>query len=29
MVTMEMTLVMVLRHLPHKKQLLSNLSLPS
>jgi hypothetical protein len=29
MVTMEMTLVVVLRHLPHKKQLMSNLSLPS
>jgi hypothetical protein len=26
MVTMEMTLVVVLRHLPHKKQLMSNLS---
>jgi hypothetical protein len=29
MVTMEMTLVVVPRHLPHKKQLMSNLSLPS
>jgi hypothetical protein len=29
MVTMEMTLVVVLHHLPHKKQLMSNLSLPS
>jgi hypothetical protein len=29
MVTMEMTLVMVPRHLSHKKQLMSNLSLPS
>jgi hypothetical protein len=26
MVTMQMTLVVVLRHLPHKKQLMSNLS---
>jgi hypothetical protein len=29
MVTMEMTLVVVPRHLPHKKQVMSNLSLPS
>jgi hypothetical protein len=29
MVTMEMTLVVVPRHLPHKKQLMSNLYLPS
>jgi hypothetical protein len=29
MVTMEMTLVVVSRHLPHKKQLMSNLYLPS
>jgi hypothetical protein len=29
MVTMEMTLVVVPRHLPHKKQLVSNISLPS
>jgi hypothetical protein len=29
MVTMEMTLVVVPRHLPHKKELMSNISLPS
>jgi hypothetical protein len=29
MVTMKMTLVVVPRHLPHKKQVMSNLSLPS
>jgi hypothetical protein len=29
MVTMEMTLVLVPRHFPHKKQLMSNLPLPS
>jgi hypothetical protein len=28
MVTMEMTLVVVPRHLPHKKQLMSNLYFP-
>jgi hypothetical protein len=29
MVTMEMTLVVVPRHLPHKKELMRNISLPS